>query len=162
MAAAEIRVGDSHADDSADSLDNPSHVRLLVDPVSPERLFCVHSRGAHILLAPWLPLLASQLGEREPPLLLPLPLLLPPKESYGTYFAVLVVVVVVRIVPSPMSHSWLLECFNHPIIFRWWAGSCWSICCIAARCSGCVCGHFDALERFLTQWSASFSLHSGR
>jgi len=79
------KVGDGLAGHPSDChpTANPWHVRLLTDPVSPERLFCVHARGAHVLSAPWIPLLASQLGERTPPLLTGVPFALPETPSQG-------------------------------------------------------------------------------
>lgn len=49
----------SGVDADADWSDLPS-VRLLPDPVLPDRLHCLHPRGVCLLRTPWLPALADQ------------------------------------------------------------------------------------------------------
>ena len=43
----------------------PSPVRLIPDPVVPERLYCIHQQSARVLSLPWLAALTAQLSDCE-------------------------------------------------------------------------------------------------
>ena len=63
LTVAQVRIKPRRVAEPGELWPGPPPVRLLPDPVHPERLFCVHAHSAHVLTASWLPLLASRLTD---------------------------------------------------------------------------------------------------
>lgn len=69
LVAAQVGVQSAFTSELQEGSVNPTNLRVLQDPITPEQWFCVHDHAAYILSAPWLRMLSSRIASGKKSLL---------------------------------------------------------------------------------------------